>query len=141
MSTTSNKNTKDKLDEVLDIESDDMEVILPEKTETNVVDTTKLDEDYDDARISVKMILSKGEDALQEALENAIQRGNARDFEVFATLAKTLIDGNGSLLDLAKKKKDIKGEKGAPSPTSVTNQIIHTGTTTDLLKEIKKNSK
>lgn len=60
-----------------------------------------------------------------------------RAFEVLSTMMKTLADVNGNLLDLHKKKKDIR-VKAASNPalpnSGVTNNNLFVGSTTDLQK-------
>jgi len=95
--------------------------------------------DYEYARQNMYNILERGTDALEEMLEIAKQSESARAFEVVSNLIKTLAETNKDLLDLAKKQKDLVKEEDGPQKT-VTNNNLFVGSSTELLKMIKKSS-
>ena len=95
-----------------------------------------VDNDFEYSRQIYHDILAKGSSALDDMMEVARATEHPRAFEVLATTMKTLADVNGSLLDLHKKKKDIrkKDDKVAlPSAGNTTNNLF-VGSTTDLQK-------
>lgn len=89
--------------------------------------------DFEFARRTYHDILAKGTEAMEEMMEVAKATEHPRAFEVLATTMKTLADVNGSLLDLHKKKKEIrkKDEKTALPNSNTTNNLF-VGSTTDL---------
>ncbi len=92
-----------------------------------------IDNDFEYARRTYHDILAKGSSALDDMMEVARSTEHPRAFEVLSTMMKTLADVNGNLLDLHKKKKDIrvKSQQSLPS-TPVTNNNLFVGSTTDL---------
>jgi hypothetical protein len=85
-------------------------------------------------------LLVNGEDAIDEMMEVARNTEHPRAFEVLGNLIKTMADVNGSLLDLHKKKKDIrtKDVKNALPPPSTTNNNLFVGSTADLQRLLLK---
>lgn len=92
-----------------------------------------IDNDFEYARQTYHDILAKGSSALDDMMEVARSTEHPRAFEVLSTMMKTLADVNGNLLDLHKKKKDIrvKSQQSLPS-TPVTNNNLFVGSTSDL---------
>lgn len=93
-----------------------------------------INNDFEYARQTYHDILSKGSAALDDMMEVARATEHPRAFEVLSTMMKTLADVNGNLLDLHKKKKDIRTKSGPaalPAP-GVTNNNLFVGSTTDL---------
>lgn len=93
-----------------------------------------VDNDFEYARRTYHDILAKGSAALDDMMEVARATEHPRAFEVLSGMMKTLADVNGNLLDLHKKKKDIrKTEAAAPAlPAGTTNNNLFVGSTTDL---------
>ena len=94
-----------------------------------------VDNDFEYARQTYHDILAKGSEAMDDMMEVAKSTEHPRAFEVLATTMKTMADVTNNLLDLHKKKKDIrsKGPLSLPS-TPVTNNNLFVGSTTDLQK-------
>ena len=94
-----------------------------------------VDNDFEYARQTYHDILAKGSEAMEEMMEVARATEHPRAFEVLSTMMKTLADVNANLLDLHKKKKDIrkKDEKLALPAGNTTNNLF-VGSTTDLQK-------
>jgi hypothetical protein len=92
-----------------------------------------VDNDFEYARQTYHDILAKGSSALDDMMEVARATEHPRAFEVLSTMMKTLADVNGNLLDLHKKKKDIrkKDEKLALPAGNTTNNLF-VGSTTEL---------
>ena len=95
-----------------------------------------VDNDFEYSRQIYHDILAKGSSALDDMMEVARATEHPRAFEVLATTMKTLADVNGSLLDLHKKKKDIrkKDDKVALPLAGNTTNNLFVGSTTDLQK-------
>ncbi len=94
-----------------------------------------VDNDFEYARRTYHDIIAKGSEAMDEMMEVARATEHPRAFEVLATTMKTMADVTNNLLDLHKKKKDIRS-KGMPAlpGTPVTNNNLFVGSTTDLQK-------
>ena len=89
----------------------DVQVIDVAPTRNEVkpyVPQTTTEEDFDYARSNLKEVIDKGGEALQQLIDIADQSQHPRAYEVIATLMNTLVGANKDLMDLSKKKKDIK---------------------------------
>lgn len=98
-----------------------------------------VDNDFEYSRTMYHNLLAKGEDAIEEMMEVARNTEHPRAFEVLGNLIKTMADVNGNLLDLHKKKKEIrkKDEKLAlPTPSTTNNLFV--GSTADLQRILLK---
>lgn len=94
-----------------------------------------VDNDFEYARQTYHDILAKGSEAMEEMMEVARATEHPRAFEVLSTMMKTLADVNGNLLDLHKKKKDIRKKDDKLSlPAGSTTNNLFVGSTTDLQK-------
>lgn len=94
-----------------------------------------VDNDFEYARRTYHDIISKGSEAMDEMMEVARSTEHPRAFEVLATTMKTMADVTSNLLDLHKKKKDIRSKGGLDLQTPpVTNNNLFVGSTTDLQK-------
>ena len=92
-----------------------------------------VDNDFEYSRQIYHDLLAKGSEALEDMMEVARATEHPRAFEVLAGMMKNVADINGSLLDLHKKKKDIrkKDVKELPPPGNTTNNLF-VGSTTEL---------
>lgn len=93
-----------------------------------------VDNDFEYARQTYHDILAKGSAALDDMMEVARATEHPRAFEVLSTMMKTLADVNGNLLDLHKKKKEIRKKDAEKEslPQGTTNNNLFIGSTTDL---------
>lgn len=98
------------------------------------------EEDFKLARDNVRSLAEKGQESLESIMRIAEASEHPRAFEVVATLMKTLVEANKSLLELHEARRQLapisKEEKKAE--TSVTNNLAFIGTTTELLQLIKE---
>jgi hypothetical protein len=100
--------------------------------------------DYEFARKSVTNVVLDMEDKLQEVGLLAEQSQQPRAYEVYAIIAKAILDGNKDLLELGKRYKELK--KGEPkqdqSSISTTNNnlFLTTGALNELLEKNGINS-
>jgi hypothetical protein len=101
----------------------------------NPVQDTDRD-DFEFIRDNYYEMIQKGTEAATELLDIARQSQNAREFEVVATLIKSVNEANRDLSDLLKKKKEHFNEK--PENPQTVNNNLFVGTTEDLQKLIKK---
>ena len=96
-----------------------------------------IDKDYEYTRGNLYSIIEKGQEALDSALEIAVDQGQARAFEVVGQLIKSVADTTDKLMDLQKKIKEVE-EDNTKGPTNVTNAMFF-GSTAELSKLLKKN--
>ena len=124
-------NVTDGLNEVLDIDSELIEVPLKRK---QVEVPTDVQDDYQYARKNLYDVIDKGNEALDYLLELAKASEHPRAFEVVGQKTKTLVDANNNLLDLQKKIKDLS--KDEDKPQNVTNALF-VGSTVEHQKLLK----
>ncbi len=103
-----------------------------------IVNDSKLDNDFEYARGNLYQVIENGSNALTELLEVAQQSQHPRAFEVVATLVRTLSDANIALMDLSKKKQTIETTANGGNNPSTVNNTLFVGSTGDLQKLIKK---
>ena len=105
--------------------------------EAAVVPVT-VEDDFDQARQTLKNLISKGEQALDGMMDVARQSDHPRAYEVTGQLIKTVADTAKDLLALQKAKKDIQGPEERPQQAIGTqNNIVFAGSTTDLIKALR----
>jgi hypothetical protein len=127
------KKLNEKLSEALDIEPIEI-------TNTEIIDAqpkNEIDDDAEFARQNIRGLIEKGNDAANHIVEIAKQSEHPRAFEVAAGLLKNLADMNKDLLEIQKRKRDLK-------PIETTNNInvdkaVFVGSTKDLVKFLKSN--
>ncbi len=132
-----------KLNETFNLTDDSTEIkpttVSLEPTEIKTpLDVNK---DYIYSRESYYDIIEKGRDAIDRALDLAQELDNPRSYEVVGHLIKTVSDAADKLIDLQKKMKDIGKESSQKGPSTVTNNVVFTGTTAEALKMIKQQLK
>jgi hypothetical protein len=131
------KNTVNKLNDVLDIAGDLIE-IKKEKAPAVEVVTTDLTSDYDFSRDQYQNLIEKGNDALEELLAIAKEGEQPRAFEVATQLINSLTATTKELLVLQKTKKEIEG---SDKPVKNENNLF-VGSTKELQELLKmKNNK
>jgi hypothetical protein len=136
------KDKYEKLNETFDIEkSKDVNELTVSAEITNVEvqnDRTSNDviKDYEYTRGNLYSLIEKGQEAINSILELAQETDQPRAYEVAGQLIKNVADATDKLLDLQKKLKDIDETK-SKGPTTV-NNALYVGSTSDLLKLIKK---
>lgn len=103
-----------------------------------MADSDNVDNDIEFARRNYYDILVKGSEAMEEMMDVARATEHPRAYEVFSTMMKTMADVNGNLVDLHKKKKDIKKEDAPVALPGTTNNNVFVGSTADLQKMLMK---
>lgn len=133
----------DNLSQVFDIEPTKTEIITKEgelipvgEDKNNVVE-----DDFDKTRNNLHSLLYQGQDALNHALEVAKSSEHPRAFEVVSNMIKQMADINTQLLDLHKQKKQLETTEEKAKPTTVNNNAIFVGSTTELNKLIQNMTK
>mgnify|MGYP003312568259 CR=1 FL=1 len=118
--------------DIVPTESTEVGITKPERHERN-----DIEKDYEYTRGNLYSIIEKGQEALDSALEIAVDQGQARAFEVVGQLIKSVADTTDKLMDLQKKIKEVE-EDNSKGPTNVTNAMFF-GSTAELSKLLKKN--
>jgi predicted house-cleaning noncanonical NTP pyrophosphatase (MazG superfamily) len=102
------------------------------------------DEDYRLVRHTLRNLITKGNDALDEIVTIAKQNESARGFEVVSTLIKTIGETSKDLYTLQKQKKDLKEPNPDSDPRKKNaesinvEQAVFVGSAAELLAAIKK---
>jgi len=125
------------LNKLFNIEADkkdDLPVILPSKS-------MELDreDDYQLARNTLRKLIMKGEDTLDEMINLAKNSEHPRTYEVAGQLIKTMSDVAKDLLAVQKQVKELNDEGGTPS-IGTQNNVVFAGSTAELMKLLKKNN-
>ena len=133
------KDTIKKLNDVLEIADDIIDIDVPEKKEiapSVAVGTTDLTSDYDFSRDQYHNLIEKGNDALEDLISIAKEGESPRAFEVVTQLINSLSATTKELLVLQKTKKEVEGKK---APVKNENNLF-VGSTKELqeLLEMKK---
>ena len=135
------KETVKKLNDILDIADDIIDVDEPQQTleQAPAVEstTTDLTSDYDFSRDQYHTLIAKGNTALDELLAIAKEGEQPRAFEVATQLINSLSAATKELLILQKTRKEVEGTN---KPTKNENNLF-IGSTSELQKllEMKKN--
>ena len=141
--------TFDEIDEALEITDRGAEIMKKEPvskpTRTSAKDLKKskepdIETDYNYSRAQLYSLVEKGQEAVDGALDVAQQSDSARAYEVAGQLIKHVADTTDKLIDLQKKMKEID-EDGPKAQTTVTNNSLFVGSTSELQKMLKKSMK
>lgn len=140
---TSN-NQYDKLDAIFGTHMDEVlnskeqlptvvEPALPEIVSTG----DDIEDDYLAARKKLNDLIGTSQQALDGMLNVALASDSPRAYEVVGQLIKTTGDAAKDLLDLQAKKKRLREEEPKKQNIDTQNNIIFSGSTSDLLKALK----
>ena len=133
------KKINEKLSEALNIEPIELtptEVVEVTQVEA-LVAINQIDDDAEFARKNIRELIAKGNTAMDNILHVAKESEAPRAYEVAATLIKNLSDLNKDLLDLQKKKRDLKPVEAATNIN--VDKAVFVGSTKELVKLLKSN--
>ena len=104
---------KDKMADILNVTPlvKENNVVVYADSDAAAVDRQQQDEDIAYVRSMMYDTIKTSHDALEEMLEIAKQSQHPRAFEVVAALLNTMREANKDLLDLHKKRKDLRKEE------------------------------
>lgn len=130
---------EDNMEDIFDIEVESTDIepakpSLPKKEEKD--DQQK---DYEFTRAQLYSLLSKGQEALDGALEVAQESGHPRAYEVAVNAMKQVADATDKLIDLQQKMKNL--EAPTKQKTGNTTNNLFVGSTADLQKMLKQINK
>jgi len=97
----------------------------------------EIKKDYDYTRANLYSLIEKGQEAINGIMDLAAESDQPRAYEVAGQLIKSVGDVTDKLIDLQKKLKDIE-ESPSKTPSSVTNNAVFVGSTSELSKLLKK---
>jgi ABC-type Fe3+-hydroxamate transport system substrate-binding protein len=123
------------MEELLNIDVDLVEA-SKEEIKKDTSDKEDKIKDYEYTRGELYNLISKGQEAVQGALEVAQESGHPRAYEVAVNAMKQVADMTDKLVDLQKKMKDLDAEN--KKVTNVTNNAMFVGSTTELQKMLKQ---
>ena len=137
------KKIGENLSKILNIEDVQTKESLPQNiTGTELMpveETDAVESDTQFARENIKDLIEKGNTAFEDLLKVAKESEHPRAYEVAAGFFKNLADLNKDLLELQKRKKDLKPETRNGSQNINVDKAVFVGSTTDLVKFIKEN--
>ena len=127
-------NLEENMEDLLDIDVNHKPAVATVKKGKG--DTEDREQDYEYTRGELYNLISKGQEAVNGALEVAQESGHPRAYEVATNAMKQVADMTDKLADLHKKMKDLDEEKSGPS--KVTNNAMFVGSTAELQKMLKQ---
>ena len=122
----------------------DIKVINAVENVPVVIDSNgNKDNDFQYARENLYDIIEKGRDAMEELLEIAKAEESPRAFEVFGQLLKNMTDTQQTLMELHQKKQKLEndGDRQEVSRAQNVTNALFVGSTADLLKLVKRETK
>jgi len=134
------KNLNEKLSKALEIEP--LEILSStdiEPVKDIVTITDPVDSDAEYARQNLKNLIAKGNDAVDHIVSIAKQSEHPRAFEVAAGMLKNLADMNKDLLEIQKRKQDLKPKVTTNTQNINVDKAVFVGTAAELLKQLKEN--
>lgn len=96
------------------------------------------EDDYQLARNTLRRLILKGEDALDDAVDLAKNSEHPRAYEVAGQMIKTMSDVAKDLMNLQKQARDLQKREEQTS-IGTQNNIVFAGSTQELLDMIKGN--
>ena len=125
----------DPIDEALNIESSIVEV--ENTSEIEVAEKPgEIQKDYEYTRANLYSLIEKGQETLNGIMELAGESASPRAYEVAGQIIKSVADTTDKLMDLQKKVKEVD-EEVSKTPSTVTNNAVFVGSTSDLSKMLK----
>lgn len=130
----------DNLSEILNIEP-----VVKTSQEVSTIALTPITEtatdtqtDYDLTRQTIRALMRKGEEALDELLFVAKQSESPRAYEVVAGMIKNISEVTKELIDLQKKMKDLNEESSKSTGGVNVQNAVFVGSTAELQKLIRQ---
>ena len=133
------KDSYDSLNDTFNTDSAEVNAITKKDKEKSNIQklTDDVSKDYDYTRGNLYSLIEKGQEAINGIMEVAGETASPRAYEVAGQLIKSVADTTDKLVDLQKKVKELD-EDSPKSPSSVTNNALFVGSTSELSKMLKK---
>lgn len=126
------------MDEVLSAKEEKLPAVVEEPLVPAIVSTgDDIEDDYNLARSKLNTTLEQTDQALQGMLNVALASDSPRAYEVVGQLLKIKGDAAKDLLALQNAKKKLREEEPKKQNIDTQNNIIFSGSTSDLLKALK----
>jgi hypothetical protein len=126
------------MDEVLSSKEEKLPAVVEEPLVPQIISTgDDIEDDYLVARKKLNDLIGTSQQALEGMLNVALASDSPRAYEVVGQLIKTTGDAAKDLLDLQSKKKRLRDEEPKKQNIDTQNNIIFSGSTSDLLKALK----
>lgn len=114
---------------------------LPARVDAGLPAPTNVDDDFDQARQTLRNLLNKGEAALDGMMDVARQSDHPRAYEVTGQLIKTVAETAKDLLALQKVRRELQTpEEVKQQQIGTQNNIVFAGSTTELIKALRNKS-
>ena len=128
------------LDTLFDLKSAEPEHMASVPTIVNDTQRRNIDQedDYLLARSTLRNLIHKSEDTLDQMIELAKNSEHPRTYEVAGQLIKTVSDVAKDLMDLQKKVKDLKKDEPDSVKNITNNNVVFAGSTAELMKMLGK---
>ena len=97
-----------------------------------------IDDDYDFARSKYYNLVEKGDEAIDLMMELARESEHPRAFEVLSNMMKQNAEIADRLMDLQKKKKEVRLKDAKALPNKMTQNNVYVGSSTDLQRMLLK---
>jgi len=92
----------------------------------------EIQDDYDYARARYYSLTEKGDEAIDLMLDLARESEHPRAFEVLSNMLKQNAEIADRLMDLQKKKEEVRLTDNPQLPNSMTQNNVYVGSTTEL---------
>jgi hypothetical protein len=126
------------MDEVLSSKEEKLPAVVEDPLVPQIISTgDDIEDDYLVARKKLNDLIGTSQQALEGMLNVALASDSPRAYEVVGQLIKTTGDAAKDLLDLQSKKKRLRDEEPKKQNIDTQNNIIFSGSTSDLLKALK----
>ena len=124
----------DALFDITPVDETDLPTTLPAVSDS---ESRKMDQedDYQLARNTLRNLINKSEDTLDQMIELAKNSEHPRTYEVAGQLIKTVSDVAKDLMDLQKQAKELKkDDPDGPRNITTNNNVVFAGSTAELMK-------
>ena len=129
--------TDKKLSEIFDLDPISTTIEPVQTAELVTVEDDVVDSDTDYARKNIRNLIDKGNVAVDNLLQVSKESEHPRAYEVVAGLMKTMADLNKDLLELQKRRKDLKPQLENTGGNITVEKAVFIGSTAELLKQIR----
>jgi DNA-binding ferritin-like protein len=131
----------ERMEDFFDIKTEESENLPQIIEEPNKIFFGELDDDlkndYETSRENLNELIEKGKSAFDDILTIARETEKGRDFEVAATMLKTVLEANEKMLDMHKKIREISNYKQKEETKTNIKNAIFVGSTKELAKMVK----
>ena len=127
----------DKIFDITPVDEVDLPTTLPTVSDAQSKQLDQED-DYQLARNTLRNLIVKSEDTLDQMIDLAKNSEHPRTYEVAGQLIKTVSDVAKDLMELQKKVKDLKKDEPDNIKNITNNNVVFAGSTAELMKMLGK---